>query len=124
MAASNRSATVPPTSPSRAHSSDSSANRMYSASANASLDAKYRYASPRLAPASRATSRIVVGSYPLSANNPSAASRIRSLVRRAFGVNTRSEDPSILSSYKNEHVHLLNDRVAVGGGGGGGGRGG
>ena len=60
---------------------------MYSASANSSLDAKYRYASPRLAPASRATSRIVVASYPLSANNPSAASRIRSLVRRAFGVN-------------------------------------
>src|SRR5829696_8016860 len=97
IAASNRSATVPPASPSLAHSSDSSANRMYSASANSSLDAKYRYASPRLAPASCATPRIVVASYPFSANSPSAASRIRSLVRRAFGVKARPEDSSISS---------------------------
>jgi len=79
---------------------------MYNASANSSLEAKYRYASPRLASASRATSRIVVASYPLSANNSSAASRIRSLVRRAFGVNVRPEDPSISSSFENEHVHF------------------
>src|SRR5215207_2631528 len=112
IAASNRSATVPPASPSLAHSSDSSANRMYSASANSSLDAKYRYASPRLAPASRATSRIVVASYPLSANSRSAASKIRSRVRNAFNVNP--EAPSTLSPSKNEHVHLLNDRSMTG----------
>ena len=73
---------------------------MYNASANSSLDAKYRYASPRLAPASRATSRIVVASYPLSANSPSAAPRIRSLVRRAFGVNACPDVSSITSPLK------------------------
>jgi hypothetical protein len=80
---------------------------MYSASANSSLDAKYLYASPRLAPASCATSRIVVASYPLSANSASAASRIRSLVRRAFGVNARLNVSSISALHKNEHVHFL-----------------
>jgi hypothetical protein len=80
---------------------------MYNASANSSFDTKYLYASPKLVPASRATSRIVVASYPLSANNAKAASRIRSLVRCALGVNPCSESSSISSSNKNELVHLL-----------------